>query len=191
VPKRDRIVVISGPSGVGKSSIVKRLIADRRLVKSVSMTTRKKRGDEVDGKDYYFVTREEFCKALRKGQILESTELLGQMYGTPKRSVEDAMAQGKVILMEIDASGLKSLRGLGYNPFSIFIMPPELGALSERLRARASEDEQELSERAKMAPEELEQKGLYDVHIVNDELDKTVQQIKRILVDEGILIDEG
>jgi guanylate kinase len=180
-----RLVVISGPSGSGKSTLVRRLLArpELRLVVSVSVTTRPKRPGERRDRDYHFVTREEF-DAMR-GQLLESAEVHGQLYGTPAEPVKQALAQGTCVLLVIDVQGGFQIREKVKGALLIFIQPPSLSDLEGRLRARGTDSEAAIVTRLTEARRELEMALSYDAIVVNDELDRAVGELASILMRSG------
>lgn len=184
--KMEKLLVISGPSGVGKSTIVKRLLQIPCFTKSVSATTRKKRNGEIEGVDYHFYSLERFREALQKGEFLESAKIYGNLYGTPKRSFEEALKEGKILIMEIDSQGLQALKEKGYKPFSIFILPPDERELEKRLQGRG-ENLIDIRQRHAELKLEIKKRDLYDLCIVNTELEKTISQILAELKKRGML----
>lgn len=182
-----KIVVISGPSGVGKSTLVRKLCENPGVVKTVTATTRAKRPGEMDGKDYSFYSREDFEKAIQKGAFIEHATIFGQGYGTPRKGVEERLKTHRVVILEIDVQGVQSLKKLGYDCFYIYLLPPDMDALKERLAKRRSEGEREAAARLKAAEHEMAHKNLYDVCIVNDDMDKTVRDVTELLKQRNIL----
>src|SRR5580765_2550254 len=140
------MVVISGPSGSGKSTICRRLLEDPRVVFSVSATTRKQREGEVDGRDYHFLARDEFKKRVERGEFIEHAEVYGNMYGTLRAPMQQAMKQGKLSLLEIDVQGALQLKALGEPGIYIFIAPPDYEEL-RRLLVKRNTDTPEMLER--------------------------------------------
>ena len=173
--------MVSGPSGAGKSTICKRLLEDPRVVFSVSATTRKRREGEVDGRDYHFLTREEFKRRVEQGEFIEHAEVYGNMYGTLRAPMEKALAEGKVYLLEIDVQGANQLRALGVPGTYIFIAPPDFEELRRRLAARGTETTEMLERRLHKAEDEWRERVRYDHIVVNDDLDRAVGEIRRIL----------
>lgn len=182
---KGRLVVISGPSGVGKSTIVRRLLDAPEFHLSVSATTRKPRPDEVNGRDYFFLTREEFKEMVQRGEFLEYAEVYGELYGTPLASVNEALEKGKTVLLEIDPQGARQVKKLFPDSLLIFIIPPSLSALKERLCSRPAQSQQEKENRLKCVEEEISYGDDYDYRVVNDDLDRAVQEIREILKDGG------
>jgi len=177
------IVVISGPSGVGKGTICKELIKkidDACL--SVSVTTRPRTAKEVNGKDYWFVDRNEFQRRIEKGMLLEYAEVFGNFYGTPKDKVDEAIEAGKVVLLEIDVQGGKQIKKLYPETVMIFIMPPTAKELAGRLRSRGRDDEETAKRRLSEAANEITAaKDFYPYMVVNDKLDAAVSEIIGII----------
>ena len=176
-----RMVVISGPSGSGKSTICSRLLPDPRVVFSVSATTRPIRPGEVDGREYHFIRREEFKKKVERGEFIEHAEVYGNMYGTLRAPMEKALAEGKVYLLEIDVQGANQLRALGEPGTYVFIAPPDFEELRRRLVARRTESAEVLERRLHKAEDEWRERVQYDHVIVNDDLDRAVAEVRRII----------
>jgi len=180
-----RLIVISGPSGSGKSTLVRRLVArpDLRLVVSVSATTRQPRPGEQADRDYVFLTPEQF-ESIRGG-LLESAQVHGHFYGTPAEAVRRSMAGGSCVLLVIDVQGGFQVRSRVPNALLIFVQPPSLEGLETRLRDRATDDEAAIARRLAAARRELELAAGYDVHVINDELDRAVDELALILSRNG------
>jgi guanylate kinase len=176
-----RLVVISGPSGSGKSTICKRLLSDPRVVFSVSATTRKRREGEVDGRDYHFLSREEFRRRVERGEFVEHAEVYGNMYGTLRAPLEKALAEGKMYLLEIDVQGANQLRALEEPGTYIFIAPPDFEELRRRLKARGTETPEMLDRRLHKAEDEWRERVKYDHVVTNDDVERAVGEIRRIL----------
>ena len=176
-----RMVVISGPSGSGKSTICSRLLPDPRVVFSVSATTRKPREGEVDGRNYHFLTREEFKRRVERGEFVEHAEVYGNMYGTLRAPMETALAEGKVYLLEIDVQGANQLRALGVPGTYVFIAPPDFEELRRRLKARGTESPEMLERRLHKAEDEWRERGKYDHIVVNDDVDRAVAEVRRLI----------
>jgi guanylate kinase len=176
-----KMFVISGPSGSGKSTICKRLLSDPRVVFSVSATTRTQRPGEVDGRDYYFLTRDDFKKRVERGEFIEHAEVYGNMYGTMRGPMEDALASGKVYLLEIDVQGALQLRAMGVPGTYIFVAPPNFEELRKRLLNRGSETPEMLERRLHKAEDEYRERVKYDHVVVNDDLDRAVAQIQGLM----------
>jgi guanylate kinase len=174
------MLLISGPSGSGKSTICKRLLEDPRVVFSVSATTRAKREGEVHGRDYYFLTVEEFSAKRASGDFLESAEVYGNLYGTLRSPMQDAITEGFIYLVEIDVQGAMQLLAGKEAGIYVFIAPPSMQALEERLRGRGSETPESLERRLGKAEDEYRERNRYDHVIVNDNLDEAVAEVRRI-----------
>ena len=176
-----QMVVISGPSGSGKSTIYKRLLEDPRVVFSVSATTRKQRPGEVDGKDYHFVTREWFLEHVKRGDFIEYAEVYGNMYGTLRAPMEEALAKSKVFLLEIDVQGALQLKALGVPGVYVFIAPPDPEVLRRRLMKRGTDTPEVMERRLAKAEDEYRERVKYDHVIVNDDLERAVAEIRGLL----------
>jgi guanylate kinase len=180
-----RLVVLSGPSGSGKSTLAQRLLAlpGLRLKVSISATTRAPRPGEQAGRDYFFVTKEQF-EQMRDG-LLESAQVHGNQYGTPQGPVREAMAAGTCVLLVIDVQGGLQVRERVPGSLLIFVKPPDLLTLEARLRARGTDDDMAIERRLTGARRELELASSYDVHVINDDLERTVGDLAAILTRNG------
>lgn len=182
--RRGRLVVISGPSGVGKDTLIERLLQrDGNLAKSVSFTTRPKRPGEAPGVDYVFVTREEFEQASREGKLLESAEYDGNLYATSAPMVEQLRSSGRDTILKIDVQGAEQIRKLVPDALFIFIAPPSMEELERRLAKRKTESEKDLAARREIAKTEMSYKDRYDYVVVNDDLDRAADEVLRIIRD--------
>ena len=181
VQKRGKVVIISGPSGVGKGTLVKKLLNESTfpLVWSVSATTRTPRPGEVNGREYWFISRDEFLEKRANGEFLESFEVYkgGALYGTLRETVETQVRQGKWVLLEIDVKGALSVMKELPDSLSIFILPPSLEALRERLLNRGTENGEDLAKRLEQAEKEISYNKYYKERIVNDNLDKAFEEL--------------
>jgi guanylate kinase len=175
------MVVISGPSGAGKSTICKRLLRDPRIVFSVSATTRRMRDGEVDGRDYHFLGREEFRARVERGEFIEWAEVYGNLYGTLRKPMEEALAAGRTYLLEIDVQGALQLKALGEPGLYVFIAPPDFEVLRQRLAKRNSETPEALERRLHKAEDEYRERVKYDHVVVNEDLDKAVKRVRELI----------
>lgn len=181
VAHRGLAVVLSGPSGAGKTTITRRLIAQHGYAKSVSATTRAPRAGEKDGKDYFFMTRERFRQGIERGEFLEHSEHFDNLYGTPRAPVEKALASGHTVLLEIDVNGAKQVMDSLPEAYCIFITAPDLKVMESRLRDRHSETESAIRTRLQRADMEMAAQMHYDERVVNDDLDATVEEVHRLI----------
>ena len=176
------LVVISAPSGGGKGTILKELFAkDDNLVLSVSATTRSPRPGEEHGKQYYFLQKEEFEELISQGKMLEYAQYVGNYYGTPREPVEQWMAQGKDVVLEIEVQGGAQIKKLMPGCVSIFILPPSMEVLEKRLRDRGTEEDATVRKRLEKAREEIPHAKDYDYVVFNDRLEDAVEDLRGIL----------
>ena len=180
---RGLLVVISGPSGVGKGTVRKALfdMPNHNLTYSVSMTTRKIRPGEVDGKDYYFVSREEFEQKIKEGKLLEHAEFVGNYYGTPLDKVNERLENGNEVVLEIEVEGALQVKKKVPDCVMIFIVPPGKQALYDRLRKRGTESEDIIQARIEKANREFKLAKFYDYIVVNDEVNNAADRIMAII----------
>ena len=182
---KGRVIVVSGPSGVGKGTLLKRLFAesDLPLESSVSATTRQPRAGEENGVHYWFLTREDFLARRARGEFLESFEVYagGALYGTLRDPVLQAVEKGKWIVLEIDVKGAKSVLEKIPEADTIFIAPPSVDELRSRLRKRGSETPEDLAKRLKQAEQEIAESGFYRYRVVNDDLDVAYAELLKIM----------
>lgn len=176
-------IVISGPSGVGKGTVIKKFKDDPelKLSYSVSMTTRKKREGEQEGVNYYFVSREEFEHAVEKGEMLEYTEFVGNYYGTPLKGIEKIREDGRNVILEIEVDGCMQVKKKIPDALTIFIVPPSMEELERRIRGRATEPEELVQERLAKAQREMEMTSHYKYVICNDDAQLAADIIKVII----------
>ncbi|XP_062840150.1 guanylate kinase isoform X2 [Anolis carolinensis] len=184
-----RPVVLSGPSGAGKSTLLKKLLKDYENVFgfSVSHTTRNPRPGEVNGKDYHFVTREEMQKEIDAGGFIENAEFSGNMYGTSKAAIQAVQAQNQICILDVDMQGVKNIKKTDLNPIYISVQPPSIDVLEKRLRDRQTETEDSLQKRLHAARVDMElskEPGLFDLVIVNNDLEEAYSELKSVLADE-------
>jgi len=176
------LLVVSGPSGAGKGTLVDRLTAARpECVFAISSTTRPRREGEVDGVQYEFVTREEFERRIAQGYFLEFAEVHGQLYGTPARFVDDGVRQGRVVVLDVDVQGGASVRRERPDAASVFVYPPSIDSLRQRLLSRGTDGAEVIERRLRNAPAEMAQYVEYDYVIVNDDLEQAVSRLIAIV----------
>ncbi|MFZ0035029.1 MAG: guanylate kinase [Sedimentisphaerales bacterium] len=178
-----KVVVVSGPSGVGKSTICKKAV--KRLNNthlSVSVTTRPKGKNEVDGRDYWFISEEQFQQRVKKGLLLEHAEVFGYFYGTPKDKVEEALQAGETIILEIDVQGAKQVKAIYPTAVMIFILPPSQKELAERMNLRGREDAKATEKRLNGASVEIAAAWQYYEHmVINDDLEQAIKEVVQII----------
>ena len=181
--KRGLLIVLSGPSGVGKGTVRNELMkrSSLRLFYSISMTTRSPRQGEREGVDYYFVTREDFARQVEEGNLLEWAEFVGNCYGTPKDKVEEKLAEGYNVLLEIETNGALSVMSKCPEALTIFLVPPSLEDLEARIRGRRTESEEIIQSRLAKARKELELEHRYQYVVINDEVSKAAERIAKII----------
>lgn len=191
-PRRPLLIVVSAPSGAGKTTLCDRLLANRcDVVYSVSCTTRAPRGDEVDGRDYFFLTESEFEDRVRRGELLEHAVVHGHRYGTLRATVESALRQGLSVLLDIDVQGARQIRGaiaaaprdslLRQGFLDVFIAPPSLAVLRQRLEKRGEDSAGVIETRLRNASAELREKDSYSHCIVNDELERAYAEFEAVV----------
>ena len=182
------LLVISAPSGGGKGTILKELFAqDENLRLSVSATTRGPRPGEEHGKQYYFLSREEFEGLIQEGKMLEHAEYVGNYYGTPRQPVEDWMDQGHDVVLEIEVKGGAQVKQLMPECVSIFILPPSMKVLEKRLRGRGTESEESIRERLEIARNELAQQDKFTLKLVNDEVNACAARLYDVICQRADL----
>ncbi len=179
---KGRLVLFSGPSGVGKDTILD-AVAEKapEIQKSISLTTRERRDGEQDGVDYYFTTKEKFLDMIENNEILEYAQYGPNLYGTPKKPVDLWLEDGKTVILKIEVQGAAKIKALYPNTLSIFLMPPSMEELEDRLRNRGTEDENALNERLQIAKNEIEKSKDYDHVVVNETVDEAANQVLELL----------
>ncbi len=181
--KKGKIVIISGPSGVGKSTITKKMVEmiDEASL-SVSVTTRPKSKTEKDGIDYWFVSTEEFQRKIENRQLLEYANVFGNMYGTPKDKVDEALEAGKIVILEIDVQGGKQVKAAYPDAIMIFILPPSNKALSQRIKNRGRDSSETIGKRLNGANAEIDSaKQFYEYMVVNEDLQQAIDECVKII----------
>src|SRR5690625_3027376 len=183
------LIVLSSPSGAGKSTMTRRLLADHRDIRlSVSVTTRPPRPREIDGQDYHFISRGEFASLIERGELIEHAEVFGHRYGTPRGPVEKTLSGGHDMIFDVDWQGAQQLRlsALGRSVVSIFLLPPSIAALEARLRSRAQDSDEVIAMRMAKARSEISHWAEYDYVLINDNLDRCYAEIGTIMQAERL-----
>lgn len=179
------LLVVSGPSGAGKGTICRGLMAKYHQIRySVSATTRQPRQGEVDGQHYFFLTKEKFEKMINEGEFLEWASVYDNYYGTPKKKVLDALAQGQDIILEIDIQGALKVKKEFPEAVFIFVVPPSLEELRDRIVGRATDSEEVIEKRLNCAGKELTYVDKYDYVIVNDDINVAIQKLESVIIAE-------
>ena len=179
---RGTLYIISAPSGTGKGTIVSEILkADPNIHFSVSATTRAPREGEKDGINYYFISREEFQGLVDSGGMLEHAEFCGNCYGTPKKAVFDKLAEGHDVILEIETVGAMNVKAACPEAVSVFILPPSLKELRHRLESRGTESEETVAKRIAEARGEIEKARNYDFVVVNDDLEKAIEDVREVM----------
>lgn len=182
--KKGKFIIISGPSGVGKGTICDRLLKELNAWYSVSMTTREMRDGEVEGVNYYFISKDEFRKRIGEGKLLEYNIYNDNYYGTPKDKVLEKLDEGVNVFLEIDVNGAKNIKSIFPNALLIYIAPPSIEELRARLVSRGTEDLETIENRLKIASEELKQISFYDHVVINDNLEDAIGRVRNIILDD-------
>jgi guanylate kinase len=180
------LVIISGPSGSGKGTVVKRLDPNRNYALSISVTTRTPRAGEVDGQDYFFCSREKFIDMREHNQLLEHAVYCDNFYGTPRGYVEEQINHGKAVVLEIEVNGALQVREKFQDSVLIFLMPPTLHELHQRLIKRNTEDPEIIEDRLRRARDEIRLIEKYDYLVINDDIDSAVERINTIVEAESL-----
>jgi len=186
IKRRGLLLVLSSPSGAGKTTISRKLFeTDGKLAMSVSVTTRPKRPGEIDGKHYHFVARKKFDQMVAQGELLEHAVVFGNCYGTPRGPVMQALESGQDIISDVDWQGTQQLKqNVGADVVAVFVLPPTIEALKERLQSRAQDSADVVQERMAKSSDEMSHWAEYDYVIVNDNLDASLRQVQAILEAE-------
>ncbi|BAZ44851.1 guanylate kinase [Chondrocystis sp. NIES-4102] len=181
-----KLIVITGPSGVGKGTIVSSLLQRHpQLQVSISATTRTPRTGEVEGVHYYFLSREDFETAISQEELLEWAEYAGNYYGTPKSQVVAQLESGNHIILEIELAGARAIANIFPSALRIFILPPSIEELEERIRTRGKNSEDSIAKRLEIASLEIAAKDEFDVQIVNDDLEKAIAQLEEVIFNQS------
>ena len=189
VSKKGILVILSSPSGAGKTSIARALVkGNENFLFSVSATTRKSRPGEVNGREYDFLTVDQFRQKIKEGQFLEHAKVFGNLYGTPLKAVRDSISQGKSVVFDVDWQGGKQIRSSSLSEFviSIFILPPSIKELHERLMNRAQDSSETVKDRMRKSIDEIMHWKEYDYVIVNRDFDKTLREVESIITSEKL-----
>jgi guanylate kinase len=188
IARRGLMLVLSSPSGAGKTTLSRRLLElDDNVTLSISVTTRKKRPSEMEGRDYYFIDRRRFDELVERDELLEWAEVFDNYYGTPKKPVMDALAAGRDVLFDIDWQGTQQLRESARPDMaSIFVLPPSIPELERRLHTRAEDDYETIHRRMAKVADELSHWSEYDYVVINDNLETAYSEVKTILTAERL-----
>lgn len=179
------LLVLSSPSGAGKTTICKKLLErDNQLRISISVTTRAKRETEIDGRDYFFTTKQKYDKMLENQELLEHAEIFGNFYGTPKNLVEEELRKGNDLLFDIDWQGVQQINNAKNDMVSIFILPPSMEELEERLKKRAEDSDEVVKNRMSKARNEISHWAEYDYVFINHDLEESIMLVEKIIAAE-------
>ncbi len=177
-----KLIVLTGPSGVGKGTLMQKLLAQHpQLYYSVSATTRSPRPGEIDGKSYYFITPNSFQELVAQGEFLEWAEFAGNYYGTPRAAVLQQIQLGRSVILEIELAGARQIKASYPDALSIFILPPSFLELENRIRSRGQDSDEAITRRLNRAKEEIKAASEFDIQIVNDDLSTTLNELETIL----------
>lgn len=183
--RRNFLIVLSAPSGGGKSTIKNKILKrSKNIIYSISYTTRKRRGDEKNGKDYFFVNKDKFLKMVENKEFLEFAEVHGNLYGTSRKFIEKNIQKGRHVIMDIDVQGANAIRKSNIDHVDIFILPPTPEILEKRLRKRGTDTDEVIDKRLINARNEVKDVYNYDYLVINDELDKAVSEVEIIIKAE-------
>jgi guanylate kinase len=181
-PPLGRLIVLTGPSGVGKGTLMKALLQrHQELYYSISATTRSPRPGEIEGKSYYFISRSKFEQLVAQGEFLEWAEFAGNYYGTPRAAVLNHIHSGKLVVLEIELEGARQIRTSYPSALSIFILPPSFAELEKRIRGRGQDSDEAIARRLHRAEVEIAAANEFDIQIVNDDFETALGQIEQAL----------
>jgi guanylate kinase len=181
-PSLGKLIVLTGPSGVGKGTLMRSLLQRQpELYYSVSVTTRSPRPGEINGEDYYFISRNDFEQLVAQGEFLEWAEFAGNYYGTPREAVLNHIQSGKLVVLEIELEGARQIRASFPSALSIFILPPSFSELEKRIRGRGQDSEEAIARRLHRAQVEIQAADEFDIQIVNNDFETAVKEIERVL----------
>ena len=185
VKRKGLLLVVSGPSGAGKGTICKALLNNNDQIKlSVSATTRKPRNGEVDGVNYFFIEKDKFTTMIENGEFLEYAQIYDNFYGTPKAAIMECLEKGQDVILEIEMQGARQIKDVCPDGVFIFVLPPSLEELKNRIVGRGTETAEEIEKRFSCAFDEINRIVDYDYFIVNDDVDKSVKQVESIILSE-------
>lgn len=180
--KEGLLILFSGPSGVGKDTVLDVVLnKNKELQKSISLTTRNIRENETDGKDYYFISVDEFEKMISNGEVLEYAQYGSNLYGTPKGPVDKWLSEGKNVILKIEVQGAESIKSLYPDSVGIFLLPPSMDVLENRLRSRGTEDEEDVKKRLEIAQDEIRKSVNYDYFVINEDIDCASDDVLTII----------
>ncbi|MBO5333398.1 MAG: guanylate kinase [Clostridia bacterium] len=180
--KEGMLILFSGPSGVGKDAVLDIVLnKDKSLQKSISLTTRDIRENEVDGKDYYFISMDEFENMIAQGKVLEFAKYGSNLYGTPKAPIDKWLSEGKTVILKIEVQGATKIKELYPDSVAIFVLPPSMKELENRLRSRGTEKEDDIKKRLDIAREEIKRSKDYDFIVINDDLESVSNNVLSIV----------
>ena len=183
---KGKLIVISGPSGAGKSTVVFKAVANRSdICFSTSVTTRKPRPGEVDGREYFFIDRDRFFRMVEDGELLEHAEYVSNCYGTPRAFVEQQMAKGLNVLLDIEVQGARQVHASMPEAVFIFVTPPSMEELRRRLESRGTDTPEAIASRLERARQEYREADFYDYVLVNDDVDQAARELDAIITAEG------
>lgn len=180
--KQKKLIIITGPSGVGKGTVVKKILEkDQKIWLSTSATTREAREGEIQGENYFFLTKNKFEEMIQKELFLEWAEFAGNYYGTPIKSVQNKIEEGFTVILEIEVEGAKQIKGKFPRAISIFLLPPDEKELERRIRGRGTESEDSINKRLLRSKYEIKSSLEFDYKVINKEVDETVRRIFEII----------
>ncbi len=180
--KEGLLILFSGPSGVGKDTVLEVVLnKNKELQKSISLTTRGIRENETDGKDYYFISADEFNKMIADGEVLEYAQYGSNLYGTPKGPVDKWLSEGKNVVLKIEVQGAENIKKLYPDSVGIFLLPPSMEVLENRLRSRGTESDEDVQKRLEIAQDEMRKSKMYDYFVINEDIDCASDDVLTII----------